>query len=289
MRTAILILFAAALIAFLFINIGERLGADSEAPVISSESDEISVSVSATDEELLEGITAVDNEDGDVSDSLLVLSKSKFISGTTINVSYAAFDSSDNVATYTRKVTYTDYTSPEFSLSSPLKYKSSDSSIDYFESLSAYDVIDGDISSSVRYSVGTSITSSDDTVYTPVTFQVTNSSGDTSSVSLEAVVYSDSDFNRAAPSLSEYIVYVDKGTRIDAEDYIDGILTGKTKSGFSETDYTADDIVIDDSDYNYNTAGTYQINYTLYSSDGTEYDESGVELGTTTLFVVVRE
>lgn len=53
-----------------------------EYPEIRFSGDEISVSVNATDEELLKGVSAIDPEDGDITDSLVVEGISSLIKGT---------------------------------------------------------------------------------------------------------------------------------------------------------------------------------------------------------------
>ena len=92
-----------------------RVVDDKEAPVITADADSLMVSITATDEELLKGMKANDNLDGDITNTLVVLSKSKFISKGVLHANYAAFDSSKNVGTYTREITYVDYVSPRFS------------------------------------------------------------------------------------------------------------------------------------------------------------------------------
>ena len=45
---------------------------DQESPVLSADTDQITVSIDATDQELLQGVSATDDKDGDVSDSILI-------------------------------------------------------------------------------------------------------------------------------------------------------------------------------------------------------------------------
>ena len=79
---------------------------DGSAPKISVGEEEISVSIQDPEEALLEGITARDRKDGDVTDSLLVESLSPFVSKNTRLVSYAAFDSDDHVSHASRKLVF---------------------------------------------------------------------------------------------------------------------------------------------------------------------------------------
>ena len=76
-------------------------GLDRTAPVISFSQDELRYSPDLTKAELLEGVTASDREDGDVTDSLLIEKISDTADGRVI-ITYAALDSSNNVAKKSR-------------------------------------------------------------------------------------------------------------------------------------------------------------------------------------------
>ncbi len=296
MRIALIVFFIAVTAVFAYVKVTGALDSDSEAPVITADSEELTVSVDATDEDLLAGMKASDNRDGDVTSSLVVVSRSKFIKTGVVNVNYAAFDSHNNVGTYTRRVTYEDYTSPTFSLSAPLVFRTGVENPNYLANVKATDVLDGDITSLIRMSVGTPLTNDDGTSTTPLTLQVTNTAGDTVTAELELQYVDDDTYSESAPGLSQYLVYTAVGQGVDAASYIDGILSGTTKRSMDDTMFTTEDISIDDSAVDYNTPGTYQIHYTLHSTtDSTITDPYGAEtsetetLGTTTMFVVVKE
>lgn len=78
---------------------------DREGPVISIDGEELVWSASMSKEELLEGVTAQDEVEGDVTDSLVVESvqEDSRDSGCMI-VTYAAKDSSNNVTKLTRRL-----------------------------------------------------------------------------------------------------------------------------------------------------------------------------------------
>ncbi len=63
---------------------------DVTPPVIKCSEDELHVSVNASDKDLLRGITATDDRDGDVTSTLIVASKSNFIEEGVIRVDYSA-------------------------------------------------------------------------------------------------------------------------------------------------------------------------------------------------------
>lgn len=262
----------------------EKLDQDNVAPVITAESDEIEVSVEATDEELLAGITAIDDKDGDVTQSLVVVSQMDFITKGTRKVNYAAFDAHNNVGTYSRKITYTDYRSPRFSSTKPFHfvYSDDDSSSTVFSQVIASDVLDGDLTASIRIVYGSA--SESGTVY-PVVMSVTNSAGDTASISVNAYREDTTSFAIPSPALSYYIVYTKVGRRIDPESYIIGFYRNGIRYLFSEDEhsrYSVEDIVYNDSNVDYETPGEYVITYQL---TGNELEG---ELGKTELYVIVE-
>lgn len=85
----------AALCIFLY------LGQDRTEPIITLPETKISYTSSITEEKLLEGITAYDREDGDVTSSLLIEKISETADGKVI-VTYAAVDSANNVGEASR-------------------------------------------------------------------------------------------------------------------------------------------------------------------------------------------
>ena len=89
---------------------------DRVPPKITMDSDEITVSVSDSEEQLLQGVTATDARDGDVTSSLVVEAVRGVVANQEFTVTYAAFDGAGNVAKAQRTVHYSDYVSPRFSL-----------------------------------------------------------------------------------------------------------------------------------------------------------------------------
>ena len=280
LRSIILVCFLITSAIFGYYEFREIRDRDNEAPVITSDSDELQVSVNVTREELLAGLKAVDNRDGDVTDSIVMVSSSYFISGTTVKMTYAAFDSHNNVGKYTRKVTYTDYQSPRFSLSQPLVFTSR-SNPDYLANVSAYDVLDGDISSKITLIAQDSTYTDSDTRTIPMIFQVTNRVGDTAEVYVYADQVTQETYNRPAPALKEYIIYTSPGQTPDYRSYIKGIRRAGTTRDFDET-FTEANISVDSSRVDVYTPGSYNVTYFLT-------DNEGEVMGSTYLYVVVTE
>ncbi len=82
---------------------------DREGPVITiDETQQISWHTDMEKAELLQGVTAVDEKDGDVTDTLIVESIKPQPAGDEAIVTYVAKDNSHNVTKATRKVGYSD-------------------------------------------------------------------------------------------------------------------------------------------------------------------------------------
>ena len=207
------------------VTLYQRETGDRSIPVIRCPDTPLVLSMTGEGrEKLLANVTAYDEKDGDLTDRLLLQGVDKGTDGTAV-ASYAVADSDGHVVTCTREVRYTDYTPPRFSLSRELRY-SVGAMVRVRDRLTAYDMLDGDISSRIKLLSGT--TSYDEGVY-PVTFQVTNSLGDTASVTLEVVVR-----NYAAGEprieLKEYLIYQKQGQRLDPMDYLKSVTGGDLES-----------------------------------------------------------
>lgn len=213
-------------------------------PVITCASDVVEAKVGASDTALLSGVTATDNKDGDLTSQVMIKGVSKLITADTAKVTYIVFDSSNNMSTAQRTVHYTNYEKPKISLSHPLIY-SSDSSIRLLQYLSAYDVVDGDISGKIR--VTTQNVSAYDSDTYNVTIDVTNSLGDVESVPLKVIIR---DQLPSTPplTLSEYISYLKSGDSFSPTSYI----VTPSKSGAVKVNSTVDTA----------TPGAYQVSYT---------------------------
>lgn len=268
----------------------EKMQADNEAPVIKAEADEITVSVKATDGDLLAGLSASDNVDGDVTNSLAVVSKSDFVTKGTLKVNYAAFDSHNNVATYTRKVTYEDYRSPRFSADEPFHFVYSTNSSAIFSQVKANDVLDGDITPNIWIIYGE--VKEGGTEY-PVILQVTNSAGDTSSISITAFREDKASYSLARPALTKYIVYTKAGKSLDMGKYIQGYYKNgimhlfENEEGKENPEFERENISIDTSEVNFSEPGEYVVRYTLRYIPKNSYEWEN--LGTTELYLIVEE
>ena len=189
-----------------------------EAPVITFDTMMLEVTTDAQEDELLQGVTATDAEDGDVTASVLVEATTHFVSDSTIEVTYAAFDSQGHVTKATRSVRYVDYTPPRFYLTGPLLFSEAGVS-ELLGCVGARDCIDGDLSSRVKASLAETGTSLNTPGEHPLEFRVTNSAGDTAYLNVTVAVESGYNSSRQIP-LTDYLIYLPAGSEFDPRAYL---------------------------------------------------------------------
>lgn len=287
-RIAVIGLFLLSLIVFIVFNIVDRVTSDHTAPTITSESDTISVTLNPEEEtgeeaeenerndaDLYQGLTAKDDRDGDLTDSIRISSMSNFTEPGKREITYAVFDSSNNGATLTRTLEYTDYTSPQIQLSAPLRYTLSKmSDVSLTENMSVVDCLDGDITSQIRASYNDAVYVQQGGDY-PITVQVSNSAGDTCTVGLTVTVTDPADEKESEkyyPLLSQYIVYAEVGGSVDYASLLTGFERNGTEYLFDKGDGTfmpgsRDDVKIS-GDVNFDQAGSYTVDYQFTTEDG---------------------
>lgn len=276
LRIAVAVIFVLSLAGFIGFNIYLNIIKDTEPPTIVSESDTISVSVESEDDsELYQGLSAEDNRDGDLTDSIRISSMSNFTEPGKREVTYAVFDRANNSATLTRTLEYTDYTSPRIELTAPLRYTLSEmEKVNLTENMQVEDCLDGDITSQIRASYSDSVYVQQAGDY-PVTVQVSNSAGDTCTVNLTVTATDPSDqeeSGRYYPLLSKYIVYAKAGGSVDYKSLITGFERNGSEYLFedSEDEFmpgSRDDIKIS-GDVNFDEPGSYTVDYQFTSEDG---------------------
>ncbi|MBQ6118686.1 MAG: hypothetical protein IJK98_05605 [Clostridia bacterium] len=215
LRIVITVLFVAAAVLFARDWYHSEIKADKTLPVITIEGDMLEVDFNATDEDLLMGVTAYDEKDGDLTGRVIVESISKFTEIGVCKVYYAVCDNDNHVASASRKITYRGYTSPQFTLNRALCFSQLEA-INTADIIGATDVLDGDISSSI-------ILTSSDYEYGvvgkySVKAEVSNSKGDQISLTFPMIV-EDRNINAPNIELSRYLMYVPLGTPIDPAAY----------------------------------------------------------------------
>lgn len=298
-----LVLVASAAVFGLF-NWDYYRSKDTLGPVISMDSSDIFVSVNDPQSQVMAGVTAMDSKDGDVTNLMLIENLSDFVEEDTRIVSYAAFDKDNHVSKAQRRMTYTDYVSPHFSLSAPLRFAATSGSVNYLKNINAWDCLDGDISSQITFTSGSVINTDTVSDYN-VTLEVTNSAGDNVQLPVTFSVY-DPVLANAGPaiSLSDYLIYTSIGQKLEPIDYVTEVVYHNTEYGLTDEEGT---FAINTEDWsrwaksefaerepsvnrgkiqindmvNYQVPGTYEIIYSLADLEG--------NTGTVTLTVVVEE
>ena len=218
---ALVLLCCAAFAAFQYLS---RQRIDREPPQITMAQDELSLSVKDPQEKLLEGVSATDAQDGDVTDSLVVESVRGIVSDKRFTVTYAAFDAAGNVTKAQRTVCYTDYTSPRFVLTAPLIFHEG-ASLDVFAPLDAKDVFDGSLKDRIKGTLVSGETQIAQAGEYTVEFRVTNSLGDTAYLTAPVEVLPAGD-GGAELTLSSYLTYLKKNATFVPEYYVTGLSAG---------------------------------------------------------------
>lgn len=249
LKTILIICLVLVTAAFAAGQVYSRVVTDTVPPVITLDSDSITVSVEDGRDALLRGVTASDAKDGDLTGQIIVSSVSKLISNNTAKVSYMVFDKAGNMASATRYVFYSDYHRPRFMLITPLVYSLGET-VSITGRLQAQDAVDGDITSSIRV-LSSDIISSTEGVYN-LTLQVINSLGDTAQVTLPVTIRAEADGDSAV-KLRRYLVYVGLGDNFEPRNYIESVSAGSVS-----------DVRID-SNVDTQSAGCYLVTYTVTS------------------------
>lgn len=280
-------IFAVSCVIFLVHMVKTRQLEDHTPPVITCEEDVITVSASADDAELLKGVTAEDDMDGDITDSVRVSGITHFTEKGKRTITYIVFDAANQAGTAQRTVIYSDYESPKIYLSEPLRYSLSEGAdANPAEYMTAEDCLDGNITNQIR------ITLSDDFYDSlagdcDITAQVTNSAGDVRAVPLQVTFVDKSNREESLkyyPTLTEYIVYTKVDQKVNLSSYIEGVQKGNAVYNFEEdAEYlTFTKSTIDVAhEIDYSTPGTYPVEYSYTTEEGIK--------AVTRLYVVVEE
>lgn len=251
-------------VAFGAYLLGTRMTADHTPPVLTVPETAIQTSVQAEDKNLLFGIQAVDDRDGDISDKVIMEDITGIFEENKITITYAVFDKAGNVSRAQRTVEYTDYAPPKISLHAPLIFRA-DTDFNIFSAVGASDLLDGNLTGHVRGTMATPGDRLEDPGMHQVEFHVTNSLGDTVRLTLPVEV-TELGHTQNDPLLTNYLVYRKVNTPFDPLIYIAGESKGRA--------------MVVTSQVNIEKPGTYTVDYV---------DQRGEEYGKTRLIVVVEE
>ena len=241
---------------------------NTDHPTISNSEELLEISVNDPPEAMLQGLSASDATDGDLTKDIMVASVSHFLEPGTVNVKYVVFDSHNNSATLTRRVRYTDYTPPVFSLEKAPVYKVG-KSFDLLDYVRVDDCIDGDISDHIR--VISNMVNNYLAGNYPIVLEVSNSCGDTEQVTVW-VSYENKE-PTAEVKLHRYVVYVEQDGEFDPKQWLANV-TDKNANVLD-----AEKVVVQ-GNLDLTKLGCYQLVYT--------YDDGNLS-GYAPLTVVVTE
>jgi len=254
-KQAILILLAvlvvANLISYFYLGTSDK----DVPPQINCPAEILEISASDNEAVLLEGVTATDAQDGDLTHRITIGGISKLITKDTAKVTYLVFDSDNNMASCVRKIRYTDYHRPTFEVVEPLIYASTEDVV-MLSRLKATDVVDGDISKNIRVSTMEPTKNSE---LFHVTIQVSNSVGDTAWVTLPVLML-ESNPLRPEIQLSDFLIYLEQGEKFTPSAYIQSLRV----PGVSQPPLK--DITVDN-EVDTGKPGTYYVTYS-YSANG---------------------
>lgn len=268
LRVTAIVLFVISILFSVWANYRYYTGVNTDFPTLLSTEDVLQISVNDPPETIFRGLQANDATDGDLSSQIMVASVSHFLEPGTVRVKYVVFDSHNNSATLTRRVHYTDYTGPVFSLEKAPVYTVG-SSFDLLEHIKVTDCLDGDISDQIRV-ISNMVNNFTPGNY-PVVLEVSNSCGDTAQITLW--VHYVSKEHTATVKLKEHIVYIQQGETFEPSAHLDTVTDRNGKALRAENvDFLGN--------LDMETPGCYQLVYS--------YDD-GKLTGQSPLTVVVTE
>ena len=203
----------------------EHMTADASTPVFSCEEEMLQISVRDGEEMLLQGVTASDAKDGDLTSDILVEKLSNFYGDGRRVVTYVVFDSDGNCTRMEREITYRDYHRPRFELSRSLRFATGEQ-IDLYKYITASDCLDGDLSAKLTVQMDSNINNRAAGTY-KIEYSVTNSAGDTVYLPVDLEVYQYR-VGMAQLELSDYLLYYD-GTTPDYAAMLELVTIGTTE------------------------------------------------------------
>jgi hypothetical protein len=169
------------------------------------------------------------------------------------------------VAKAQREIQYTDYISPRFQLTNALIYPYG-TTFDVLTSVGVTDMLEGDISHRIRTTPLDNESVANVGIHN-VEFRVTNSFGETVRLVLPVEVYPAGNYP-ARLNLTDYLIYVKKGSDFHARDYLKELVVDREsvslENGVPSTCSLNTSGAVDTS-----TPGTYSVAYKMtYSSAG---------------------
>ncbi len=305
-RNVSIVLFVLSAALFGYYMRQELYEKDHTGPVFSVDNYLVTVSVKDDEKALLKGITARDATDGDVSNSIIVESVGPFTGYSHRAVNYVAVDSDNHVVHKKRELVYSDYISPRFHLRNPLSFPLNTKNV--LQGVTAEDCLDGNVTRRIRMVTNEQIDTSYIGEY-DVRLKVTNSAGGISYLPVTISIYDEKvEMGRPQLNLTDYLVYLEKDSDFDPQEYMKNCVIGSraytfvekggtygveidTKKMSKERQKELKKVSTMDSDYveisgevDTSTTGFYRVKYFFH-------DDEDEDVGTAevTLYVVVTD
>lgn len=246
-----------------------RAVTDYTNPQISFETDVLEVSVTAGQEELLRDVRAWDEKDGDLTNRVIVEKISNFVEKGLSNITYAVVDNDRHTIKASRRIHYTDYRSPRFTFSQPMRFDVG-SNFNILKILGAADMIDGDVTNRIKLT-GSDLVTTSLGVY-QMQAQVTNSKGDVSYLRFNVTI-TPSSRGQLAITLKDYLIYIERGALLSPESLVEEVsINGVPVEGYNLEMESA---------LNPAVPGQYTVNFKATSQQG--------QSGETELIVIVED
>ncbi len=221
-----------------------------QAPVITFDKEIITVKANHKVKQLLKGVTATDQEDGDLTSDIMIDQISAFNSEKERTITYVVFDNDKKCTTAQRKLKYKNYKKPVIRLNDSL-IGSTLSMTKINRLIEAESCVDGDISANVEVKTGTY-----DDHKLPLAITVTDSTG-TESV-LNCVYEYDNTNYTADIVLNQYVIYLKLGETTNLYDNVKAVMVGN-----NESEVLTENITIARGKLDISKKGVYEIYYSL--------------------------
>lgn len=230
LKIIFLVLFVICTLLFVTFFIIEKLNTDDSVPVLTVPADELTLSVNCTEEELLRGVAAYDEKDGDLTSRVIVESVSRFTEPGVSKVTYAVCDSDNHVTSRTVVLRYSDYTPPRITMSRSLCYGLNDL-VNVSSVINAVDVFDGSLRKEIQLA-SPDYQSSTLGIFT-INVSVSNSKGDY--IEYDIPLYVEArEANAPSIVLEQYLIYIRKGESVDPMQYVKSV-TDAYREDISQT------------------------------------------------------
>lgn len=258
LRICVSVLAAISVIVMAIFTIADN--SRKNPPVIKCDSGEIiEVPTKTSDKELLKYVTAFDEEDGDLTKNIIVERQNYFLEKGLTTVNFAVCDSDNNTVKLKKKIKFSDYTSPQIELLDDLIIQTKET-VSFKNMTAVVDKYDGNISGKTKI-ISPNYNNLKAGEY-DLNFKVTNSFSDTCDITVKAIV-TDEDYSAASIKLSKYSLYTEIGETVNFRDYISGVV------GANGQNYSVSQVEIDDSDFNPEKGGIYDVFFSVKSGSST--------------------